>query len=71
MSRDTARRQGQFHSQLASGDLIGQAKGILMARFNITALEAFELLKRLSEDRNAQLVDIARQLTSRMHFSDL
>ena len=36
-------RQHQFESVLASRDNIGQAKGILMERFQIDAIRAFEL----------------------------
>ncbi|MDD4866335.1 MAG: GAF and ANTAR domain-containing protein, partial [Mycobacterium sp.] len=41
-------RHRQFRSALASRDLIGQAKGIVMERFGIDAVAAFDLLKRLS-----------------------
>lgn len=68
---DAARRENQFQSALASRDMIGQAKGILMARFNISAVAAFELLKRLSQDRNAKLTDIARQIAGLTNFDDL
>ncbi|OBG72549.1 MULTISPECIES: GAF and ANTAR domain-containing protein [unclassified Mycobacterium] len=57
---DAARRRGQFLSALASRDVIGQAKGILMTRFGVDAVQAFELLKRLSQDRNVKLIDVAR-----------
>lgn len=66
-----ARRAHQFQSALASRDIIGQAKGILMGRFNITALQAFELLKRLSQERNTKLADIAHQLTHLGDFDGL
>jgi hypothetical protein len=44
---------------LASRDLIGQAKGILMATEQVSAEEAFELLRRTSQDRNVKLRDVA------------
>lgn len=68
---DTVRRECQFRSALASRDLIGQAKGILMARFNIDAIQAFELLKHVSKESNTRLVDIAHELTTRSQFDDL
>jgi hypothetical protein len=37
-------REGQFYSALASRDRIGQAEGILMERFNIDSVQAFEML---------------------------
>ncbi|ORB15923.1 hypothetical protein BST37_08085 [Mycobacterium noviomagense] len=56
------RRDEQFRSALASRDIIGQAKGMLMERFKIDALQAFELLKRLSQSSNTPLAAVARQL---------
>jgi hypothetical protein len=56
------RRHEQFSSALASRDLIGQAKGILMERFGINALAAFELLRKLSQESNTKLADIATRL---------
>jgi GAF domain-containing protein len=61
------RRQEQFRSALASRDLIGQAKGVVMERFNLDAVEAFELLTRLSQQSNTRLVDIARALIDSEH----
>ena len=58
------RRDQQFRSALASRDVIGQAKGMLMERFGVNALHAFELLKRLSQDSNVPLHDIAERLVS-------
>jgi GAF domain-containing protein len=56
------RRDEQFRSALASRDVIGQAKGMLMERFDIDALRAFELLKRLSQNLNTPLADVAQQV---------
>lgn len=56
------RRDRQFRSALASRDIIGQAKGMLMERFKVDAVQAFELLKRLSQSSNTPLVGLARQL---------
>jgi len=57
-------REAQFHSALASRDTIGQAKGMIMERFDIDAQSAFELLKKLSQDANKRLVDIAAQIVA-------
>jgi hypothetical protein len=48
---------------LASRDLIGQAKGVLMATQQVSAVEAFDLLKRCSQDRNLKLRDVAEHVT--------
>ena len=56
------RREQQFQSALASRDVIGQAKGILMERFDIDAVAAFELLRRTSQESNQKLVEIAHRL---------
>jgi AmiR/NasT family two-component response regulator len=47
---------------VASGDLVGQAKRILMHRENLTGLQAFNLLAHASTDTNIKLVDVARWL---------
>lgn len=59
------RRDDQFRSALASRDVIGQAKGMLMERFRIDALQAFELLKRLSQNTNTPLAEVAQQVIAR------
>lgn len=63
------RRDEQFRSALASRDIIGQAKGMIMERFKIDAVQAFELLKRLSQSSNTPLVSVARQLVESEHPS--
>jgi GAF domain-containing protein len=61
------RRQDQFRSALASRDIIGQAKGVIMERFNLDAVEAFDLLARLSQQSNTKLIEIARALVDSEH----
>ncbi|AFP41843.1 Response regulator receiver and ANTAR domain protein [Mycolicibacterium smegmatis MC2 155] len=58
------RRDEQFRSALASRDLIGQAKGMLMERYRIDAGQAFEVLKKLSQGANTPLVDVAREIVT-------
>ncbi|OKJ91927.1 GAF and ANTAR domain-containing protein [Amycolatopsis sp. CB00013] len=48
-----------------SRDVIGQAKGILMQRRGLTADEAFDLLRRTSQDLNVKLAEVAQTLASR------
>jgi hypothetical protein len=59
LERASARRA------ISSRDVIGQAKGILMNRRGITADEAFDLLRRASQELNVKLVDLARTLAAR------
>jgi AmiR/NasT family two-component response regulator len=47
--------------------LRGQAKGVVMERFNLDAVEAFELLTRLSQQSNIRLVEIAAALIDSEH----
>ena len=47
---------------LLTSDQIGQAKGMIMERFNIDDLRAFDMLRRLSQDSNTPLVDIAQRV---------
>ena len=47
---------------LSGADIIGQAKGIIMERYSCDAEHAFDLLKRLSQETNNPLRDLARQL---------
>jgi GAF domain-containing protein len=55
------RRETQFRRALASRDIIGQAKGMVMERFKIDAVQAFELLKRLSQNSNTPVAAVARR----------
>jgi AmiR/NasT family two-component response regulator len=57
-------RQHQFESALASRDVIGQAKGMIMERFNVDAIRAFEMLRKISQNSNTPVNDVARSLTS-------
>ena len=57
-------KQNQFHSALASRDTIGQAKGIIMERFKVDAVQAFDLLRRLSQSSNAPVRTIAEELVA-------
>ncbi|CAM3220110.1 response regulator receiver and ANTAR domain protein [Williamsia muralis] len=52
----------QFESALASRDVIGQAKGMIMERFGIDAVQAFALLTKLSQDSNTPVAHISAQL---------
>ncbi|WP_409180201.1 ANTAR domain-containing protein [Amycolatopsis sp. VS8301801F10] len=58
-------RRAQFARAVDTRDVIGQAKGILMNRQGLTADEAFDLLRRTSQELNVKLVDLARTLAGR------
>lgn len=55
----------QLHEALASRDLIGQAKGILMAQDRIDAASAFDVLVEESQRTNVRLHEVARRVVSR------
>lgn len=64
---EIVQRERQFRTALASRDIIGQAKGILMERFSIDAVAAFDLLKRLSQESNTAVTVLAERLVGSDH----
>ena len=66
---NAARRDEQFKRALASRDVIGQAKGILMERFGVKAIQAFELLRKLSQDSNTPLTQVAADIVENQQSS--
>ena len=58
-----ASRQGeQLESALSTRDRIGQAKGIIMERYDVDDIAAFEMLRKLSQDSNTRLTDVAQRV---------
>jgi GAF domain-containing protein len=58
-----ASRQGeQLESALSTRDRIGQAKGIIMERYGVNDIQAFDMLRRLSQEGNTKLIDIAQRV---------
>jgi GAF domain-containing protein len=56
-----AQREGeQLQSALATRDRIGQAKGIIMERYGVDDVRAFDMMRKLSQDGNTRLLDIAQ-----------
>jgi GAF domain-containing protein len=55
-------RGQQFAAALGSRDIIGQAKGILMERYELDEQAAFNMLVKLSQSANIAVRDIARRL---------
>ncbi len=66
---NSARRDEQFRRALASRDTIGQAKGMIMERYGIGAIQAFEMLRKLSQDSNVPLARIAQELVDKSRSS--
>jgi hypothetical protein len=67
---NSARRDEQFKRALASRDTIGQAKGIIMERYGVDAVQAFTLLRKLSQDSNVPLIQIATDLLAKATSPD-
>ncbi|WP_156687654.1 GAF and ANTAR domain-containing protein [Mycobacterium sp. Marseille-P9652] len=57
-----ARHGEQLHSAMSTRDRIGQAKGIIMERFGVDDVRAFDLLRMLSQESQLKLVDIAQRV---------
>jgi GAF domain-containing protein len=58
-----ASREGEeLQSALSTRDRIGQAKGIIMERYAVDDMRAFEMLRKLSQDSNTKLVDVAMRV---------
>lgn len=62
---DVGRREAQFRRMVNNRDVVGQAKGVLMERFDIDAAAAEALLMKLSAERQQPLTSIALQLVER------
>jgi transcriptional regulator with GAF, ATPase, and Fis domain len=54
----------QFRAALATRDIIGQAKGIVMARFGVDATRAFGMLAAISRDTNTPVRELAARLAN-------
>lgn len=59
-----ALKQQQLEEAVQSRDIIGQAKGILMAREQVTADEAFDMLRRGSQRLNIKLRELAGRIAA-------
>jgi transcriptional regulator with GAF, ATPase, and Fis domain len=55
----------QLAEALEHRDMIGQAKGIVMAQSSVSSDEAFDVLRRASQRVNRKLYDIAREVVER------
>jgi len=57
-----ARKVNHLNTALASRDIIGMAKGVLMERYKITDDRAFAVLTRASQQSNVKLREVADHL---------
>jgi GAF domain-containing protein len=57
----------QLKEALETREIIGEAKGILMEREGVSGEEAFEMLRRLSQNANVKLRDVARRVVDSTH----
>jgi GAF domain-containing protein len=57
-----SRAGDQLQSALSTRDRIGQAKGIIMERFRIDDVRAFEMLRQLSQETNTKLIEVAQRV---------
>ncbi|TQC41939.1 ANTAR domain-containing protein [Rhodococcus sp. WS4] len=60
-----SQREEQFRDALASRDLIGQAKGMLMQRYSVDAGEAFTMLTEQSQHANEPVNEVAWKIVER------
>lgn len=57
-----ARTHAQMEGAVATRHQVGQAMGILMARHHIAESDAFNVLRRHSQDHNVKLRDVAQRV---------
>ncbi|MEA2484622.1 MAG: hypothetical protein QOC55_2569 [Thermoleophilaceae bacterium] len=61
----TAEHERQFKAALATRDVIGQAKGMIMERFGVHSDRAFAMLKKMSQQSNTPVRQLASGLVER------
>ncbi|MET9392211.1 GAF and ANTAR domain-containing protein [Streptomyces sp. NPDC006624] len=57
-----ARSHSQLEQAMATRHLIGEAMGILMGRHHLAEDQAFDVLRRYSQENNVKLREVARQV---------
>jgi hypothetical protein len=62
--RTTARLASGLAEAMRTRAVIEQAKGIVMAERNVDADGAFEILRRMSHDRNVKLREVAQEIVT-------
>lgn len=58
----TARSDEQLREAISTRQMIGEAMGIAMERYQVTEDGAFDMLRKLSQEQNVKLRNIARQV---------
>jgi hypothetical protein len=56
------RQEEQLQAALLTRDRIGQAKGIIMVTYGVDDLIAFEMLRRISQETQTKLADVAQRV---------
>jgi GAF domain-containing protein len=59
-----ARAEQNLWRAIDTRNIIGQAQGILMERYRLTAASAFEVLRRCSQQQNVKVAVLAEQLAT-------
>jgi GAF domain-containing protein len=57
-----SQQEEQLQAALLTRDRIGQAKGVLMERYGVDDVRAFDMLRQLSQETNTKLVDLAQRV---------
>jgi GAF domain-containing protein len=55
-------QEGQLKAALLTRDRIGQAKGMIMERYGIDDVRAFQMLRQLSQEENMKLTEVADRI---------
>ncbi|MFY4723668.1 GAF and ANTAR domain-containing protein [Streptomyces sp. LaBMicrA B280] len=61
----SARTHAQLEEAVATRHIIGEAMGILMGSHELTEDQAFDVLRRYSQDKNVKLREVARRICER------
>jgi len=65
VSFSSARTHAQLEQALGTRHMIGEAMGILMGSHNLTEEQAFDVLRRYSQENNLKLREVARLVCER------
>ncbi|WP_319434522.1 GAF and ANTAR domain-containing protein [Mycobacterium sp. RTGN5] len=57
-----AQHEEHLQAALLTRDRIGQAKGVIMERYRVDDVRAFEMLRQLSQESNTKLIEVAARV---------